>query len=86
MVDQYAIAAVGDIVTFVCHSTIQVKWLFNDEELPGNVKVNKLHTSSNSYTLTINKVGLDNTGQYECFGKTTQNLEFKDKGQLDVIG
>jgi len=86
VVPQNEIAVTGDTVTFVCHSSIEVTWLFNGDDLPNNCEESKIKSGTSSYILTVQDVEITNAGMYECNGKTEHHISFTDEGQLKVIG
>ena len=65
---------------FKCKSYSPVTWLFNGGFLPYNA------VPERGNTLKIQNIKRDNSGQYECQGKTHNNNPFSAKAKLKIIG
>ena len=70
----------GDNAEFVCISTHETAWLFNEEKLPLNAKI------KDKLALVLSEVQKENEGRYECQGTTSTGHIFYAIGSLVVHG
>ena len=72
---------VGENVTILCFEGLAMKWTFNDEKLPRNVK----QTMPN--VIHIVNIQPNNRGHYYCSGINAKlNRKFISRSTVGVIG
>ena len=79
---------IGTTVAFTCYLKKlekAVKWTFEGNRLPNNVKLTTIHGKFPKSILNIESVQRFNVGTYTCHGKNIQEHYFEGDGVLDVL-